>query len=392
MDTIPKVFSTLCAKHVSYLAEKHKLLPHTQFGGRPGRNTTDAMLLVTHKIKDAWRKGKTAAALFLDVQGAFPNTVKEQLIHNMRMRRVPDCFINIVKLSLTGHTTRLKFDDYISDPISLDNGTMQGDPFSMLYYSFYNAPLLEVASSSNELSPGFVDDSMMLAIGNTLEDCHSTLKDMMERPGGGFDWSYIHNSPFELSKTALMNFPRSYRDRIPEGLSLDKPNADGSVTMSVALPVLSYKYLGVLFDPKLRWALQHAKALATATFWASQLWRVSKSASGLSTTGAKQLYNNIAVPRFTYGAEVWYTYLHKPKSAVKARGSIAITNKLCSMQRKVAKSITGGLSTTAGDTMDAHAYILPIDLLFCKLLFRATLRLCSLPISHPLHPCIRSAA
>ena len=42
--------------------------------------------------------------------------------------------------------------------------------------------------------------------------------------------------------------------------------------------------------------------------------------------------------------------------------------------------------------MDVHAYILPIDLLFCKLLFCATLRLCSLPISHPLHPCIRSAA
>ena len=86
MDTIPKIFSMLCAKHISYLAEKHKLLPPPQFGGRPGRNTTDAMLLVTVKIKDAWRKGKTAAALFLDVQGTFPNTVKEQLIHNMCMR------------------------------------------------------------------------------------------------------------------------------------------------------------------------------------------------------------------------------------------------------------------------------------------------------------------
>ena len=36
--------------------------------------------------------------------------------------------------------------------------------------------------------------------------CHVKLKDMMERPGGGFDWSYMHNSPFELSKMALMNF------------------------------------------------------------------------------------------------------------------------------------------------------------------------------------------
>ena len=133
----------------------------------------------------------------------------------------------------------------------------------MLYDSFYNAPLIEVASSNNELSPGFVDDSMMLAMGDTIEECHTKLKDMMEKPGRGFEWSYTHNSPFELSKTMLMNFPRSHRDHIPDGLTLDKQNADSLVTKSITLPVLSYKYLGVLFDPKLCWSLQHAKALAT---------------------------------------------------------------------------------------------------------------------------------
>jgi hypothetical protein len=75
---------------ISFLAEKHSLLLPTQFGSRPSMNTTDTMLLVTHKIKNTWRKGKTVAALFLDVQGVFPNTVKEQLVHNMHMRRVPE--------------------------------------------------------------------------------------------------------------------------------------------------------------------------------------------------------------------------------------------------------------------------------------------------------------
>ena len=179
---------------------------------------------------------------------------------------------------------------------------------------------------------------------------------------------------------------------MPDGVSLDKPNVDGSVTTSMALPVLSDKYLRVLFDPNLRWSPQHAKALLTAMFWASQLWHVSKSASGLSTIGTKQLCNTVAVPRFTYGAEVWYTYLHKPESAAKARGSIAITNTLCLVQHKVTKSVTGGLSTMAGDIMDVHAYILPVDFLFCKLLFHAMLHLWSLPIGHPLHPCIHTAA
>lgn len=45
----------------------------------------DAMLLVVYHIKSTWRAGKLAAALFLDIQGAFPNTIKDQLLHNMEM-------------------------------------------------------------------------------------------------------------------------------------------------------------------------------------------------------------------------------------------------------------------------------------------------------------------
>ena len=54
----------------------------------------------------------------------------------------------------------------------------------------------------------------------------------------------------------------------------------------------------------------------------------SKSASSLSTRAMKQLFNTVAVPRFTYGMEVWYTSLHKPRAAGKTRGSVLITNKL----------------------------------------------------------------
>jgi len=74
IDTIPKGLSTLVCKHISHLMEKNNLFPAEQFGGRPGRNTTDAMLLVVDRIKNAWRAGKVTAALFLDIQGAFPNT------------------------------------------------------------------------------------------------------------------------------------------------------------------------------------------------------------------------------------------------------------------------------------------------------------------------------
>ena len=121
IDTIPGLFSSLCSRHTSCLAEKHNLLPPTQFGGRPGRNTTDAMLLVTHKIKDPWRKGKSAAALFLSTRNLpkhSQGTAHTQHVHVVHAK----LFINIVSLLLTSHTTCLKFNDYSSEPIPLNNG------------------------------------------------------------------------------------------------------------------------------------------------------------------------------------------------------------------------------------------------------------------------------
>jgi len=45
-----------------------------------------------------------------------------------------------------------------------------------------------------------------------------------------------------------------------------------------------------------------------------------------------------------------------------------------------------------GNILDVHANLLPIDLLFNKVLFRATVRIASLPSTHPLHKPARKAA
>ena len=41
------------------------------FGGRPGRNTTDAMLLVVDRIKNAWRAGFNIISFILPALGEF---------------------------------------------------------------------------------------------------------------------------------------------------------------------------------------------------------------------------------------------------------------------------------------------------------------------------------
>ena len=152
----------------------------------------------------------------------------------------------------------------------------------MLLCAFYNAELIEIAHGKNELAAGFVDDCAFVATANNLDDSHRILKDMMERPNGVLNWSLGHNSKFEISKLAVMDFPRPHKAEALTPLIIEQQHTDGTTSASTITNVQSYRYLGVTFDPKLSWRAHISKVIASATRWTQQLWRVARTAGGLS--------------------------------------------------------------------------------------------------------------
>jgi len=77
-----KLLLLIIAKDLSFMCEKHQLLPANHFGGQLGWNTSNAMHLLPPRIKGAWRRHKVTVMLFLDVEGAFPNVITHWLLHN----------------------------------------------------------------------------------------------------------------------------------------------------------------------------------------------------------------------------------------------------------------------------------------------------------------------
>jgi hypothetical protein len=199
LNTMWKVLMAIVADHMSFLTEKHQLLPPHHFSGRPGCTTTNAMHLLTLRIKAAWHKGKVAAVLFLNVEGTFPNAVPEWLVHNLRKRGIPKKYADFVLNMSSNRKTKLKFDGYTLDNISIQNGIGQGDPLSMALYQFYNADLLDIPSNNNEESMAYVDDTLMLAVADSFAEAYAILADMMGREGGVADWSTSHNSRLDVT-------------------------------------------------------------------------------------------------------------------------------------------------------------------------------------------------
>ena len=148
MEMLAKPLSSCIAEILSYQAEKHNLLPKSNFGGHPGRNTTDALHLTVKFIFNQWRKGNVVSALFLDIKGAFPSVKVNQLIHNMRMKGIPLEYTNWVLNRLQGQQMRIHFNDFTSDLLNIDNSCDQGNPTSVILYHFYNAGLIDIVNES----------------------------------------------------------------------------------------------------------------------------------------------------------------------------------------------------------------------------------------------------
>ncbi|KNZ81412.1 hypothetical protein J132_00651 [Termitomyces sp. J132] len=72
-----------------------------------------------------------------------------------------------------------------------------------------------------------------------------------------------------------MNFLRLHCNVIPTNLTLHCTDPGGSITAQTVNTVTTYKYLGVMFDTKLRWAAHTHWVIATATWWMHQIARLS---------------------------------------------------------------------------------------------------------------------
>ena len=126
--------------------------------------------------------------------------------------------------------------------------------------------------------------------------------------------------------------------------------------------------------------------------WSIQILQLEWPSMGMPPHTIWQLYNMMAVPMFTDAADVWYTSIHKSNSGKKTLGSVDVIKKITPSQWWVTRTITGALSTTARDTLDAHTFLLPVDMLFDTILYRVAVHLASLLHIHPLHRPVQQAA
>jgi hypothetical protein len=141
----------------------------------------------------------------------------------MRRRGIPKEYTEWIHNKVEGRHTQIIFDDFTAAPRVVPRGLDQGCPLSGILFQFYNADLLEIPDRNNgEDTIAFVDNATAMAEGSNLEESNAKIEDIMEKQGGGLDWSDTHDSKYELQKFALVGFTR-HREPDPTGKKATQP-------------------------------------------------------------------------------------------------------------------------------------------------------------------------
>ncbi|KZS94661.1 hypothetical protein SISNIDRAFT_484865 [Sistotremastrum niveocremeum HHB9708] len=202
-------------------------------------------------------------------------------------------------------------DEHVSERIMLECGIDQGCPLSAILFQFCNAALLQMVDEKEEESAvGYVDDVAAITVGKDFQESNNKMKDVMERPGGGFELARQRGLEFAVEKFAVIlcsrkREPAEGQPRKTQPITcpdLALVNRDQHYQIS---PSVFARFLGLLIDQELRFKEQTAQALKKGMVFIGAFRRLIKMTRGTSAIIMRRFYLAIAVPRMLYAASVF---------------------------------------------------------------------------------------
>lgn len=268
--------------------DESSYLQDTQFGGRSGRGTEDALAFAYSQLVTEVRHSGECNGIFLDISKAFDRVDHFLLLEKLRNAGISEILIWWIFLFLSERRQRVRVGGDVSDWFSVRIGIPQGTCLGpILFLIFINdCPLGRRGSI-------FVDDMFIWANGTRSEQ----VRDLENRLQNITEWSNDWGVDFNISKTRHVVFGNSG--------SIEDPFVRmGSVLVTV---VDRYLYLGVLFHQSLRFDLHVRHRILPRLRRESAYVRalLARADSNSRCTFSRILWKSKLQPIVEYGAAIW---------------------------------------------------------------------------------------
>lgn len=253
--TLASVLSKLLEKCIRYQLEKylieHDILFQNQFGFRKDKNLNDDLFILTKNIHNALERNKKSLIIFIDLAKAFDTVDRVLLLNKLECIGVRGTALNWFQSYLSDRYQTVSIFNQYSSPREIEYGVLQGSTLGPLLFLIFVNNLGKIYLEGGQILL-YADDTALLFEGDSWEEA----LDVAER--GLLDvtrWFDQCRLTVNISKTKCL--PISLRaDCDPVNVNLRLHTCGGRrdcVTCERVEIVSEYKYLGVIFDNRMKW-------------------------------------------------------------------------------------------------------------------------------------------
>ncbi|KAE8258688.1 hypothetical protein A4X13_0g1519, partial [Tilletia indica] len=409
LPTLGKVLEKVVAARLAELGSRHGWIAAEQFGSVPGRSTSDAALTMVHDVEAGWTHAKPliTSALTFDVRGAYDSVHFILLICHLYEQGVPLHLLRWILSFLLERQASMRLDGEEGEMDEVNAGIPQGSPVSPILFILFAAPLHRLFGPTAEDPElrmvrhiSYVDDNLIYVTSGSAARNGRILRKAYD---AAFRWAKEWGLRYDAEKKDFIEYvaPR-FTVAVMGRIVL----RDG--TVEAVEKASSFRWLGIEFDPQLKFTQHVEKVAASAKRAAGGMAMLMNTQKGMKVSDSRRLYIACILSRLVYAAEVWWRGMERvepgrphtrrrkeadgrrripPPDADQTKKNpeaAAHARKLDSAQHAALLRALPAYRTTSKVALQVEASCPPMDLTLDHCLERAALRIARMDHHHPL--------
>lgn len=301
LSCLSKTFEVAIKERIMEHCEDHNILPDDQFGYRPRRSTTQALVKLHTDIALKLSNAVPTIACTLDIEKAFDTTWTEGIIYKMQnIHHFPRHLCKLIYEFLSKRSFYVILGKAESPEHHTTAGVPQGGVLSAVLYSIFIADMPSPPQHQNPIKRlQYADDTLLYVSTENLVLAEQRMNGYIKELVEFYNKWRIKLNPSK-AETIVFRTRNCNRRTLLEAKNIRLKINDNPIPLQ-----LSIKYLGIIFNSRFSFIPQVSETIRKTHNAFGVLRSVLRRTSGLSTKIKLLCYKQLVRPIISYGFLTW---------------------------------------------------------------------------------------